>query len=57
MIIALYMQVTKLRFQTYLRLPFIKTNEIPGELSCENMTSPHMEIALLSSHVKRSPLR
>ena len=57
MIIALYMQVPKLRFQTYLRLPFIKTNEIPGELSCENMTSPHMEIALLSSHVKRSPLR
>ena len=31
-------------------------NEIPGELSRENMISSHVKKKMLSSHVKRSPL-
>ena len=31
-------------------------NEIPGELSRENMISSHVKKNMLSSHVKRSPL-
>ena len=34
---------------------YINTNEIPGELSRENMTSSHVKVTLFS-HVKRSPL-
>ena len=36
-------------------LYYIKTNEMPGELSRENMISSHVKIKV-SSHVKRSPL-
>ena len=35
---------------------YINTNEIPGELSHENLISSHVKITLLSSHVKISPL-
>ena len=35
---------------------YINTNEIPGELSDENMISFTCENNKLSSHVKRSPL-
>ena len=34
---------------------YINTNETPGELSHENMTSSNVKITLFS-HVKRSPL-
>ena len=34
---------------------YINTNETPGELSRENMTSSNVKITLFS-HVKRSPL-
>ena len=45
-------------FVTVLRmiLYYINTNEIPGELSQENLISSHVKNNMLSSHVKISPL-
>ena len=34
----------------------LNTNEIPGELLCENLVSSHVKNNMLSSHVKISPL-
>ena len=38
------------------QLYYINTNEIPGELSRENLISSHVKKNMLSSHLKISPL-